>query len=181
MSGAATHAEPGDLFLSEARVRLEDAAALIRHCLEQLDDEQLWWRPREGMNSIGNLVLHLAGNLKQRFQANIGGEPDVRDRPAEFTERRAIPKADLLTRFDESVADALARLGSLTPEKLVERKRVQQGGRDLEASVLGILFQTLTHLAGHAQEIVTMTRMQLGDRYRYRAPGLVPPEMMSKG
>lgn len=169
------------LFLDQARERLGENIEVIRHCLAQLDDAQVWWRPSEGMNSIGNLVLHLAGNLRQRFEANIGGEPDVRDRFGEFTERRAIPKGELLGRFDGSVAAAGARLGSLTTGTLAELRPIQMGGREVESSVLAILFQTLAHLAGHAQEIIVMTRMQLGDRYEFRSPSLVPPSMRPKG
>lgn len=169
------------LFLHEARGRLDDSAGLIRHCLGQLDDPQIWWRPGEGMNSIGNLTLHLAGNLRQRFEVNVAGLVDVRDRFGEFTRREAIPKAELLRRFDESVDSAEARLVSLAPEVLAEMRSVQRGGEDVRATVLGVVFQSLTHLAGHAQEIVFMTRTQLGDRYDFRTPSLVPPEMRPNG
>lgn len=172
---------PARLFLDEARARLDDSVGLIRHALGQLDDAQVWRRPAPGLNSIGNLMLHLAGNLRQRFEVNVGRQADVRDRFGEFTEREEIPKAELLRRFDEAVAAAEARLASLTPEVLAETRPIERGGRDVEATVLGILFQTLTHLAGHAQEIVGMTRMQLGDRYEFRTPSLVPPEMRPKG
>ena len=74
------------------RQELASSVGLIRHCLGQLDDRQVWWRPREEMNSIGNLLLHLTGNLTQRFPSDIGGEPDRRNRSAEFTERESIPK-----------------------------------------------------------------------------------------
>jgi hypothetical protein len=168
-------------FLIEARARLDDAAGLVRHCLGQLDDDQLWWRPGERMNSIGNLTLHLAGNLRQRFEVNIAGLVDVRDRVGEFTRREVMPRGELLRRFDESVAAAEARVGSLAPEKLVEMRPVQWGGEDVEATVLSVILRTLTHLAGHAQEIVFMTRMQLGDRYDFRTPSLVPPEMRPNG
>ncbi len=133
------------------------------------------------MNSIGNLVLHLAGNLRQRFEVNVAGRADVRDRFGEFTHREAIPKGELLRRFDESVGAADARLGSLAPEALAEERSVQRGGEDVQATVLSIVFQTLMHLAGHAQEIVYMTRMQLGDRYSFRTPSLVPPAMRPNG
>ena len=92
----------GEQFVTEARQQLDASVRLIRHCLDQLDDAQVWWRPREDMNSVGNLLLHLAGNLKQRFGSVIGGEPDVRDRFGEFTERGTIPKGDLLRRFEEA-------------------------------------------------------------------------------
>ena len=62
-------------FLSEARLRLDECAGTIRHCLVQLDDGQLWRRLCADMNSVGNLVLHLMGNLRQRFLSDVGGEP----------------------------------------------------------------------------------------------------------
>jgi len=58
---------------------LNSCVSKIKHCLGQLTDEQVWWRPQESMNSIGNLVLHLCGNVCQWIVAGIGGAPDVRD------------------------------------------------------------------------------------------------------
>ena len=67
----------------------ELAAALgrIAHCVGQLTDEQVWSRPTPAMNSIGNLMLHLAGNVRQLIVAGVGGEPDIRERQAEFDAR----------------------------------------------------------------------------------------------
>ncbi len=169
--------DPARLFVIEARARLDDAADLVRHCLGQLDDARIWRRPSENQNSIGNLVLHLAGNLRQRFAANIDGRPDVRDRFGEFTSREETPKAELLRRFDEAVAAAGATLQSLTPETLVETRRVPDRGREVDATVLGTAFRAVAHLTGHAQEIVYMTRSWIGDRYEFRSPSLAPPEM----
>ncbi|WP_165250037.1 DUF1572 family protein [Paludisphaera soli] len=171
----------GLAFLDEARVRIEESVGLIHHCVEQIDDEQIWWRPRGEMNSIGNLLLHVAGNLRQRFRSDIGGEADARDRFAEFTERRHIPIVDLLATFDASVADALARLQALGPEALAETRSTRRLGGEAEKSVLAIAFQAINHLSGHAQEILHMTRMQLGGSYRFRNPGDVPPEMRTPG
>ena len=69
----------------------ELAAALgrVAHCLGQLTDEQVWWRPGPDRNAIGNLVLHLAGNLNQLIGSGVGGRPDDRDRPAEFAARES--------------------------------------------------------------------------------------------
>ena len=75
------------------------------------------------MNSIGNLLLHLCGNLRWKFRAVIGGLPDDRDRPREFSERGPIPKAELLHRLEEVVAATDAALADLTPSKLLESRR----------------------------------------------------------
>jgi len=167
----------GAEFTDQARRQLAESVALVRHCVGQLDDAEVWHRPGGDMNSIGNLLLHLAGNLRQRFGAVIGGEPDVRDRFGEFTERSAIPRDDVLRRFEESAAQADDRLAALTPAQLVEARRYMLLAGPEEKSVLGIVIQAITHLNGHAQEILHLTRMQLGERYAFRQPGGVPPEM----
>jgi len=73
---------------------LTKALDRIKHCLGQLTDEQIWRRESDAMNSIGNLILHLCGNLRQWIVAGIGAEKDVRQRPKEFSERGPIPKAE---------------------------------------------------------------------------------------
>jgi hypothetical protein len=165
----------GGHFVTEGRLQLDASVSLIRHCLVQLDDAQVWWRPREDMNSIGNLLLHLAGNLTQRFGSVIGGEPDVRDRFGEFTERKAIPKSELRRRFEEAAQQADAILVGLTAERLLETRRYEILAGPTEKSVLGVVLQTLAHLNGHAQEILHLTRTQLGERYVFRQPAGVTP------
>jgi hypothetical protein len=126
------------------------------------------------MNAIGNLLLHLTGNLAQRFGSEIGGEPDRRDRTAEFTRRQAIPKEEVLRRFNEAATRADEILADLTPESLLETRSMQRLGGRIEKTTLGVVFQTLTHLNGHAQEILQMTRAQLGDAYKFQQPAGVP-------
>ncbi len=167
----------GEEFVAECRQQLESNVGLIRHCMGQLDDGQVWWRPQEGMNSIGNLLLHLTGNLRQRFDSVIGGEPDVRNRAAEFTERGPFPKDDVLRRFEEAAARADGVLAGLTPGRLQDTCRYAILTGPVEKSTLGIVLQTLTHLNGHAQEILCLTRLQLGERYAFRQPGGVPPAL----
>jgi hypothetical protein len=164
----------GDRFVIEARHQLDASVGLIWHCLNQLDESQVWWRPRQDMNSVGNLLLHLAGNLKQRFGSILGGKPDNRDRFGEFTERNPIPKRDLLRRFEETAGCADEILAGLTPERLGETCRYELLAGTTEKSVLGVVLQTLTHLSGHAQEILHLTRMQLGDGYVFHEPAGVP-------
>ena len=177
MDDARRETSLGEQFVVEARRQLDASVGLIRHCLDQLDDSQVWWRPREDMNSVGNLLLHLGGNLKQRFGSVIGGEPDVRDRFGEFTERNPIPKGDLLRWFEEAAGRADEILARLTPERLGETCRYELLAGTKEKSVLGVVIQALTHLSGHAQEILHLTRMQLGNSYKFRQPAGVPPRL----
>ncbi len=149
--------------VEEAANCLTSGVAKIRHCVGQMSDEQVWWRPEPSMNAVGNLILHLCGNLRQWTVAGIGDQPDVRDRPSEFSERWAIPKAELLGRLDEVVAAATEVLSTLSPEDLLRVRRIQ----GFDVSALGAIFSSFPHFTGHVQEIVCLTRMQLGPDYRY--------------
>jgi uncharacterized protein DUF1572 len=165
----------GERIVAETRQQLDAGVRLIRHCLDQLDEDQVWWRPREDMNSVGNLLLHLSGNLKQRFGSVIDGEPDDRDRFGEFTERGTTPKRDLQRKFEGAAGHADEILAGLAPVRLGETCRYELLAGTTEKSVLGVVLQTLTHLHGHAQEILHLTRMQLGNGYVFRQPAGIPP------
>ncbi len=161
-------------FLAQACDRLAASAKLIEHCVGQLTDEQIWWRPTESQNAIGNLLLHLTGNLRDRILSLIAGQPSVRDRDAEFAHREHVPRDRLLAAFLEVVAECDAALGALTSAQLIEPRSYQGVNRRFELDVVGVIMHTLTHLAGHAQEIVFMTRLQLSDDYRYTSPEMKP-------
>jgi hypothetical protein len=142
---------------------LADALAKIKHCLDQLTDEQVWWRPKPSLNSIGNLILHLCGNLRQWIVCGIGSATDNRDRPKEFSERGLISKAELLKTLVETVGQAQAALKSLHADRLLESRRIQA----TDQTALSAIFDSVPHFRGHTQEIVLMTRLQLGDAYRF--------------
>jgi hypothetical protein len=150
-------------YLAEARRRLAACHERITHCLGQLDDAQVWWRARDALNSIGNLVLHLCGNLRQWLVAGVGGAADVRDRPAEFAEQGPIPKEELLRRLAQVVRAADEALSRVEDGRLLEARRIQ----GFDETVLSAIFDSLSHLAGHTQEIVFVTRLQLGEAYRF--------------
>lgn len=147
----------------EAANELASALGKIKHCLAQLSDEQVWRREQSSLNSIGNLILHLCGNLRQWIIAGLGGAADVRHRPSEFTERGPIPKDELLHTLDAVVAEAKEVLARLTSRQLLETRRIQ--GFDVTA--LAAIFDTVPHFRGHTQEIIHMTRLQLGDAYKF--------------
>jgi hypothetical protein len=157
----ATDDRLGESYLAEAREQLAKAARIIRHCLGQLNDEQLGWRPQETMNSVGNLVLHLCGNVRQWIVSGVGDKPDVRDRPAEFSERGPFARDDLIRHLNEVLAETDAVLRSVPPSALLEARCVQ----GFDTSRLSAIFDSVAHFKGHTQEIVHLTRMQLGDSY----------------
>jgi hypothetical protein len=162
--------------LEEARYGFASCLEKVRHCLAQLEEGQVWWRPREEMNSIGNLLLHLAGNVSQRIGSVVGGLPDSRNRDQEFAERGPIAKAELLRRLEEAFAVADAELAGLAPAGLLEARRYQGLGQEMEGTVLAVILRTLLHVGGHTQEIIHLTRLQRGPAYHFllEAPPLGP-------
>ncbi len=135
----------------------------ITHCLSQLSDAQVWWRPRPELNAIGNLLLHLRGNLGQWIVAGAGGRPFQRDRPAEFAEKGSIGRADAEAMLSEMVNESADVLASIPAESLLDRRRVQGH----ETTILGAILHATRHFEGHAQEIILLTRLQLGEAYRF--------------
>src|ERR1700747_2357076 len=102
-------------FLRFSREKLiEQYWPRLRSCVESLTDAQVWWRPNEASNSIGNLILHLNGNVRQGALSALMQAEDERNRPAEFSERQRIPASTLLARLGETLTEASQVLGSLT-------------------------------------------------------------------
>ncbi|MGA2439387.1 MAG: DUF1572 family protein [Tepidisphaeraceae bacterium] len=162
-SNSPTPAEICEAFISATRGTFAEGMRKIEHCVGQLNDEQIWWRPRPEMNSIANLMLHLSGNLRQWIVAGIGGAKDVRNRPLEFSDRSNRKKADVNATLKKTVAEADAVLAKLTAEQLILPRRIQ----GFETNVIAAIMSTIPHFRGHVQEIIHITRQQLGEKYRF--------------
>ncbi len=126
----------------------------ITRCLRLLDDQQIWHRANAHCNSIGNLVLHLSGNVRQWINAGLGGQPFRRDRPAEFAERGPLPPDALLTRLTETVHAAAAVIGRLDAAALEQRYTIQ----GYEVTGVVALFHVVEHFSLHTGQIVHITK-----------------------
>ena len=127
----------------------------IERCLEKLTDEQIWWRPNEESNSIGNLILHLCGNARQWIVAGVGFEVDTRVREAEFEQREVIARGELLTLLRSTLADVEKVLRALDPTTLVARRRIQ--GHDVD--ILEAISHVTEHFSMHAGQILLLTKL----------------------
>ena len=150
----------GEAFVDESR-RLLAGTYLprLRACLERLSEEEVWWRPNEASNSVGVLVLHLCGNVRQWVVSGLGGAPDRRERAAEFAGRDRLPVSGLLDRLDATVREVDATLAALDPEVL-HRRLVVQG---TEVTGLQALYHAVEHFSMHTGQILWITKLRLGE------------------
>lgn len=149
-------------FVARSRALLTDEYRIkIRRAVEAMPEGTLWWRPNEKSNSVGNLLLHLEGNVRQWIVAGVGGAPDVRDRSAEFAARESATAAELLARLDAVLDQADAVIAALDERTLGEARTIQ--GRNV--SVLDAVYQVVQHFALHAGQIFFVAKE--------RAPGSV--------
>jgi uncharacterized damage-inducible protein DinB len=148
----------GQNFISRSREYLSDEFRIkLRKTVDALPPEMLWWRPNDQANSVGNLLLHLEGNLRQWIIGAVGGAPDVRNRGSEFAAREGSTREELLRHIGKALDEADAVLARLQPEQLTERRRVQ--ARDV--SVLEAIYQVVQHFALHLGQIIVIAKAQV--------------------
>ena len=146
-------------FLDQSRRYLmADYLPKIESCLEVLSDEDVWWRANEESNSIGNLLLHLAGNVRQWITGGVGGLEMQRDRRQEFAERELISRAELLTQLRRTVTEADQVLANLDAARLDEWRQIQR--RDV--TILEAIFHVVEHFSMHTGQIIMITKMRGG-------------------
>jgi uncharacterized damage-inducible protein DinB len=128
----------------------------LRLAVESLSPEMLWWRANEQSNSVGNLLLHLTGNVRQWVVSGVGGAPDNRYRAAEFDARAGADAATLLAALDAVLDDADAVLAKLTAADLASARMIQ--GRDV--NVLEAVYHVVEHFSGHVGQIILIAKAQ---------------------
>ncbi len=139
-----------ETLLAEIRRRLfEENVPRLKKCLDQLTDEEIWQRPNEHSNSMGNLVLHLCGNVRQWILAGLDGQADSRKRQEEFDEKGPVDRKLMLANLDALMQEVEAALNRLTPEKLLEKHSVQV----YEETGISILVHVVEHFSYHVGQM----------------------------
>ncbi len=135
----------------------------MKTCVESLTTEQIWWRPNEASNSIGNLLLHLNGNVRQWIVSTLSRAEDKRNRPAEFAAKEGgTAKLSLLDRLGATLDEAAAVLDRLTAEDLLAMYDVQ----GYHESGVYIVEHVVEHFGVHFGQIVLHHQIALGQRSR---------------
>lgn len=145
-----------DALVREVLKRIyEECLPRILKCMDQLDDEKIWWRPNDESNSIGNLVLHLCGNVRQWIYSGLGKNEDVRNRKMEFDERTIISAGELKEKLISTMELVHPIIANIPTEELLNVRSVQT----FEETGLTILVHVTEHFSYHTGQIAYITKM----------------------
>lgn len=146
-------------FIEKSRSLLRsDYVPKIEQCLDRLSEDDIWWRPNEVSNSIGNLILHLCGNVTMWIIGGVGQRPFERHRQLEFDERRMIPSAELRGRLKTTVQQADEVIGAVGAGALLSRRQIQ--GYDV--TVLEAIYHVVEHFGMHTGQIILLSKARIG-------------------
>jgi len=158
----AAPSDVGSLFLAQSRDYLmTEYRTKLRCAVEALPPDALWWRPNDSSNSVGNLLLHLIGNVRQWIVSGLGGAPDVRVRSAEFAARDGQPASELLADLERALVEVDTVLAALSPGMLLDRRTIQ--GRDV--TVFEAILNVVQHFSHHVGQVIWIAKL--------RAPGTI--------
>lgn len=142
-------------FIQNALYRLDESTRMNRISLEHVSEEELWKRPNASLNSIGNLILHLCGNITQYVISSLGQTEDNRNRDVEFNTESGYTKKELLDQLIETVENAKRVINDASFEQLV-RKRDVQG---FYFSGIGVVLHAVEHYSYHTGQIAFWTKL----------------------
>ena len=151
-----------ELFLHASVRGMQHSEDGINRCLDKLSEEQIWRRGADHENSIANLLLHLEGNLRQWFLHGIDGQPDIRQRDAEFTLVPCRRPEELRSCFAATLEECRKVIGSLPPARLLEMTNPQPTGAWPAMTILEAICRVTGHLQLHTGQIILLTKQLAG-------------------
>lgn len=135
---------------------MEEMWPRLCSCLDELSDEQIWWRPNQASNSVGNLLLHLNGNLRQWVLQALGGVENVRDRTSEFEASGPAPGSELRAKLEATLREIDTLLQRLTPQDLLTKHDIQvyQDVPGMQA-----IYHVVEHFSMHYGQILYISKL----------------------
>lgn len=142
-------------FIDQSVLFINENTVKIITCMKELDDKDVWLRPNEHVNSVGNTILHLCGNIRQYVISSLGGKLDQRNRESEFSTAGGFTNAELVVKLSETIEEAKSIIASAGQENL-ERRRIVQG---TSYSGIGIIIHITEHYSYHTGQIILLTKL----------------------
>ena len=166
--------DTAQLFIARSRYYLQtEYRTKLRAAVEALPANALWWRPNEQSNSVGNLLAHLTGNIRQWIVSGVGGAPSARDRAAEFAATSGPNAAELLANLGRALDDVDQVLAKLSASDLESTRTIQ--GREL--TVLEAVYHVVEHFSLHLGQIIFVAKLHTPGSVKFYedAGGLARP------
>lgn len=142
-------------FTTQAIYRLDESTRMVQKCFAELAEDDIWKRPNPSSNSVGNLILHLCGNITQYILSSLGDQEDRRQRDAEFAARDGYGKTELLERLVHTLEQAKATIRAADAASLARLRSVQ----GFRFSGVGIILHVVEHYSYHTGQIAFWTKM----------------------
>ena len=146
-------------FLRFSARKLRELNRRILACLDKLSEDQIWFRGRENENAVGNLCLHLAGNVRQWIGHGVAGKEDIRIRDQEFSARGGRSMEEVKALLAETVEEAAQVVERLRPEALMLEKHIQK----YDVTLLSAIYHVVEHFAQHTGQIIFATKAFTGE------------------
>ena len=135
--------------LDNALYRMDESTRMIRKSLTEISKEELWLKPNESLNSIGNLILHLCGNITQYIISSLAETEDIRNRDLEFSTDRNSTKSEILAKLVDTVDSAKRVIFDSNIDKLLKVRSVQ----GFSFSGVGVIIHAVEHYSYHTGQI----------------------------
>jgi hypothetical protein len=135
---------------------VDDYPAQIGQCLEVITDADMWWRPDDRSNALGNIMLHLIGSNRLYVGYGVGARVIERDRAAEFTARGNPGRAAVVSAWNDTVEMMQQVFDGLDPMQLMEH--TDRTGK--MTTIASILLPASHHTATHMGQVMWITKMR---------------------
>lgn len=142
-------------FIAQAIHRIDENTPKLTACIQELEEREIWKRPNQHSNSVGNIILHLCGNITQYAISSLGNTKDVRERDKEFSAEGGYTKSELLKKLTDTL-DKAKNIIQNTSESELLRKRQVQG---YTHSGIGIIIHITEHYSYHTGQIIFWTKL----------------------
>ncbi|MBK6777226.1 MAG: DUF1572 family protein [Flavobacteriales bacterium] len=146
-----------DHLRSSSIKHLNEGRERLHKCLDLLSEDQVWKRANTSTASVGNLVLHLCGNVGQWVNSTLGSDADQRVRDAEFSDTGSLDKSQLLAKLDETMTKATTIIGALSDTDLIREFDVQC----YRESGTAIIVHVTEHFSYHVGQVTLHTKLLL--------------------
>jgi uncharacterized damage-inducible protein DinB len=145
-------------FIDQSIFNINANTPKIIKCLDDLSEEQIWVRPNKASNSMGNILLHLCGNIRQYIISALGGQPDIRERDKEFAAKDGYTKKELMDKLVATVNEAIDVIQNVDEIRLLKIFSVQ----GFSQSGIGIIIHVTEHYSYHTGQIIFWTKQLQG-------------------